>query len=517
MASNPQQALPWAQTLAGLFGGLVNARQQAGANPRQGFSWMPVLAGGFNGLASGLQGAAQRAEVLRQEARSTNDALGYISAMTGRTPETVKELFGGYLPKEYRNEAATAIREGLGQATVAADLGLANPSAWQAVGSGLANALLPKVQEQAANRAALGGLPRFRAAGANDAGAMGTPNEVPIPLAPTMAQVSPTLAGRAGIVGGALPETRSFSSRSKVNPIRTDQGGVGQAYQMQPLFGPGGLPTAVPGVVQPQATPNMPQGGTRVYSATPEGDSATPEGGPVTTGSTPVLSAGTSAVQPMTLYEAAASSPDVKDLMSMYTAAANATNARNAQVTQRYGTAQQVRSANERAALDFNKPTTAWIMAYGTPEQKQALQDYAEAGARSAQAMYGLDKPATRSERDSAVKDIQASMNPAEADAKIKRAVREGRLDSYAQGAELYNTSIFGQHNPLPSGGPTPNATPNNLGPSLDNLYPGFSGLGSFLPAYSGRVPSANEGSVRSTMRHNSGTKATVRRTRGGY
>lgn len=504
MATNPQQALPWAQTLAGLFGGLVNARQQAMANPRQGFSWLPVLSGGFTGLASGLQGAAQRAEVLRQETRDSKDALATYGALTGLTPdEVLSQRFGGMAPKAYRADVGDMLRSGEGQAFIAENLNLSDPGGWRTVGSALANTLLPAVQGQASNRAAIAGLPRFRAAGANDAGAMGTPNEVPIPLAPSLSQVAPTLAGRVGIAGGALPETRSFSSRSKLNPIRTDQGGVGQAYQMQPLLGTGALPSTIPGVLSPQAA-------TQVYPTPPDGE-------PAATGASPVLNAGTSAVQPMTLYEAAASSPDVKDLLAMYTATANATNARNSQVTQRYNTAQQVRSANERAALDFNKPSTAWIMAYGTPEQKQALQDYAEAGARSARAMYGLDKPATRSERDSAVKDIQASTNPAEADVKIRRAVQEGRLESYAQGAELYNTSVFGQHNPLPSGGPAPSAAPTNSGPSLDSLYPGFSGLGTFLPVYNGRVPSANEGSVRSTMRHNSGAKAIVRPTRGGY
>lgn len=500
MASNPQQALPWAQTLAGLFGGLVNARQQAAANPRQGFSWLPVLSGGFTGLASGLQGAAQRAEVLRQEGRNSQDALATYAALTGLTPEEVQsQRFGGIAPKEYRADVGDRLRSGQGQEFVAGQLELNDPAGWRTVDSALANTLLPAVQTQASNRAALAALPRARAAGYIDSGGPGTPNEVPIPLAPTITQLAPALAQRIGLTGlenvpaPALTEPGfnrqlSRAAMAKTNPVRKDQGGVGQPSQMQPLVGTGGLPPVAPGATRVYQNPNEPQMDTSEQPMT--------------------LNAAASRVQPMTLYEAATSSPDIKALQAMYNAASTAANNYNTQTTQRYNTAQQIQSQNERAVLDFNNPTTAWILAYGTPEQKAELMQYAETGARSARALYGLDKPATRSEITADATAIQNAANPQQAQALIDLAKEKGTL-TQEQGEQLYNSTRRGQRNPI--GGESQQESAPNLGvPTLENLYPGigqFLPTGGGIPAYSPGVPRASQGAVNRVIRENSGVR----------
>lgn len=469
MATNPQQsALPWAQTLAGLFGGVVNARQQAIQNPRAGFSYLPILSGAANGLATGLASSAARQEQLRQEGRTSNDALAWLAASTGLTPEEITQKMGGLTPKAYNADAAKQFSGGLGQQFIAGQMGLNDPGGWQSVDSGLAGNLLPKVYESTADNQALGQLPQLRGAGYNDAGGPRTPNAVPFYTAPTVDSVMPGI--RASIQGGteAVPGIKTGYTSSSADPNNPILSTVGTPNQLLPLVGQGGgLPT-LPTAPQVPGEPQLDAG--------------------------QQLNAAASMQQPMTLADAARSGSNIKALQAMYQDSANAANSYNTNVTQRFNTAQQVSGQNQRAALDFNTPTPAWIAAYGTPEQKASLQQYAEAGARSRMALYGTDKPATRGEIKTAADDVANSLSPEAAQTKIDRYVGEGTITPQ-QGIEAYNTGIFGQNHPIVTG--APQAGPQQVYPGINQFLPGP--MESIYGAP--RIPKASQGAVRKVIR----------------
>lgn len=90
MASNPQQSLPWVQTIAGLIGGLNAARQQQMQNPRFGYSVLPVVTGAAQGLLSGWQGMAQQQELLRQESMAQQGNIGAAQTYGIKNPEALR-------------------------------------------------------------------------------------------------------------------------------------------------------------------------------------------------------------------------------------------------------------------------------------------------------------------------------------------------------------------------------------------------------------------------------------------
>jgi hypothetical protein len=206
--------------------------------------------------------------------------------------------------------------------------------------------------------------------------------------------------------------------------------------------------------------------------------------------------------QPMTLADAARSGSNIKALQAMYQDSSNAANSYNTNVTQRFNTAQQVSGQNQRAALDFNTPTPAWIAAYGSPEQKASLQQYAEAGARSRQAMYGLDKPATRGEIGADTTAIRQARNPEEAQALIDLAEEKGTL-TQEQGKQLYNTSFMGQRHPIvdPAAAQSPQTSPQQIYPGINQFLPGP------MESIYGRpqVPRAGASTVRKIIKDASG------------
>lgn len=512
MASSPQTALPWVQTLAGLFSGYLNAKQQERANPRAGFSRLPILAGGLSGLATGLAGAAQRAELLRQEQRGANDALGAYAAMSGRPVSEIQQLFGGLTPVEYRGDVGTAIRQGTGNQAVGRQLNIANPQGLYSADTGMLSSLFGEAQKQLADTATANALPMAQAAGLNDAGGNQTGNQIMFPVVPSL----------ASMFG---PQHRAVTAAL--------EGGPGKRMpnlKFAPWPTMGGSPS--PGI---PATGAPEDGATRVYSASPTGLSA---GVSVARPGVPVSEETYADLgYPKTLAQIAMGAKDPGKLISQYGASASAANDRNSQLTSTLNTAQTIRGANERAILDYDTPTIAGIIANGTPQQKADLKDYAEAGYRRQQSLMGTDKPATRTEIAGSVKQIQNQPTREGRLAAAKLAIQTNTL-SPQSALDAANSSVFGASQPItmqdlrgagaapqqtappaaqhaPSG-TAPNVAPGN-GPSVAPRAPSLSDFLPYTPNMSGVnfIPRASTGSVRKRARENNGQGRVNRRNYG--
>lgn len=509
MASNPQSALPWVQTLAGLFSGLVSAKQQERANPRVGFSMLPVLSGGLSGLATGLAGSAQRAELLRQETRGANDALGAYAAMSGRPVSEIQQLFGGLTPKEYRGDVGTAIRQGTGNQIVGRQLNIANPQGLYGADTGMLTALFGEAQKQLADTATANALPTAQAAGLNDAGGNQTGNQILFPQVPS-------LSSMLGPQHKALIAAMEGNGDKKTIP--------GLKFAAWPsLSAP--VSNGVPANGEAQ----------RVYSSTPGALSA---GVSRVTPGVPVSEdTGVDLGFPKSLAQIAMQAKDPRLLIAQYGASAGAANDRNSQLTSALNTAQTIKGANERAILDYETPTIAGIIANGTPQQKADLNAYAEAGYRRQQSLLGTDKPATRGEIAGSVKQIQNQPTKEGRLAAARLAIQTNTM-SAEQALDAANSSVFGGSDPItlqdlkgagatPAQVAPPAAQPAPPGPTM-NMSPGNGpsvapraySLSDFLPPSLNPtginfVPTASKGTVAKRARENNGQGRINRRNYG--
>lgn len=515
MVSNPQSALPWVQTLAGLFGGLVSAKAQERANPRQGFSMLPIFSGGLNGLATGLSGQATRAELLRQEQRASQGALGDYAAMSGLPISDVQAKFGGVAPTEYRSDVGTAIREREGNTALGRQFNIANPGGLGAVDQGILGGLFGELQKQMSDRATTDALPTAQGGGLYDAGGNRTSNAMGFPVAPSLSSL---LMPQHRALLNALNGPQSDKPMS-IPGIRFMQPGQPPAQSSTYANGTGGL-----------APITLPDGSTRVYSrqadgtitnvdtpanAVQAGVSRSAPGVPVTE------DGGVDMGYPKTFAQYAMMAKQPTPIVNQYTASANAANMRNTRIADMYNTAQTVKGANERSILDYEKPTEAGIIANGTQAQKDELIRVKEAGYRRQQSLLGIEKPATRGEISASVKQIQNNPTRAGRIAAARLATQTGAL-APEQAVEAANGSVFGTSDPItvedlgsvqatppastPSGpGPTGTVAPGN-GPSV---APRAYSLNDFLPAIGAPpyyVPMASKGAVGKRARENNGS-----------
>jgi len=388
--------LPIAQTLAGLFGGLVQARNMQMQNPRWGFSKLPILGGGLSGLAEGLAGLAARNEQLRQEQRGNQDALAQYALQSGQTVADIQRNAGGLPLKGYQSDVGGAIGAGVGNQAVASSLGIKNPNSFYGVDKTLANTIFGNAQKQLQDQGTTNALETAQAAGLNDAGGNQTGNSLMFPTAPSLASlVGPTMTALGNGANGAtnVPGGRwqSMPGGKLIQQLQAQQQGI---PQLQPTMG---------GVMQGQVNRAMPSISISDLGASPQ-------------------------AAPRSLADLALQSVDPKTLVSQYGQSADAAAARNNVTGSMYNTAQTQSGENQRAIAGYAKPTEASIIQNGEPGAFGRLMKFQEAGVKRAQSLFGLEKPATRGEINASMSLIDKQGDRSGVITAAQLAVRQGTL-----------------------------------------------------------------------------------------
>ena len=223
----------------------------------------------------------------------------------------------------------------------------------------------------------------------------------------------------------------------------------------------GGAPMAMPVTgpipVSPQALqPNTPY---RVYSNGPNSLLA----GELDNTDSPQMPAAPPHTG-VSLRDLALSSPDPRYTIAQYGQSADATNGRNTNQVSVWNNAQNNYNADQRAIVEANKPSIAGIIQNGTPQQRQALNDYASASGSRLASMLGIDKPPTRSEIGQAATAITKACDNSRAEglAATKLAVQTGSMDENTA-VNQFDATDEGQQNPI-----TPQERATMFGPSPD-------------------------------------------------